>query len=72
MSNRRFMSIESLKLIWMHAEDDVMKSCFCCKKCEKRKKFYKIRNECETKGFLSFDKEVTSWEVIYREKNKHF
>ena len=28
MSHRRFMSRESLKLIWMHAEGDVMKSCF--------------------------------------------
>ena len=72
MSNKCLMSIESLKLTWMPDEDDVMKSCFYCKRCEKRKKFYKIRNECETKGFLSFNKEVTSWEVIYREKNKHF
>ena len=69
MSLRRFMSRESLKLIWMHAEDDVMKSCFYCKKCEKRDKFYKIMNERKAKGFLSFNKEVKCSEVMYRGKN---
>ena len=66
------MSRESLKLIWTHAEDDVMKSCFYCKNCGKCDKFYKIMNECKTKGFLCFNKEVKCWEVIYRGKNKHF
>ena len=68
MSHQRFMSRESLKLIWMQAEDDVVKSCFYCKKCEECDKFYKIMNECKAKGFLSFTKEVKCWEVIYRGK----
>ena len=72
MPNRRFMLRESLKLIWKDAENDVMKSCFYCKKCEKCKRFYEIRDECETKGFLSFRKEVLSCKVIYRGKNKYF
>ena len=70
---RRFMSRESLKLIWMHAEDDVTKSCFYCRKCEKCIKFYEIMSECKKKGFLSFNIEVNNWEVTYRgKKNKHF
>ena len=72
MSHRRIMLRKSLKLILIHAEDDVMKSCFYCKMCEKCDKFYKIMNECKTKGFLSFNKEVKCWEVIVRGKNKHF
>ena len=71
MPNRRFMSRESLKLIWIHAEDDLMKSCFYCKKCKKCNKIYEIRDECKAKGFLSFNKEVKNLEVMYRRKNKH-
>ena len=53
------MSRESLKLIWMRAQDDVIsKSCFYCKKCEKCNKLYEIKDECKVKGFLSFNKEV--------------
>ena len=70
MSYRRFMSRESLKLIWIQAEDDVMKSCFYCKKCEKCGKFYKIMNECKTKGFLGFNKKVKCREVMYTGKSK--
>ena len=55
ISHRRFMLRESLKLIWIKAENDVMKSCFYCKKCEMCDKFYKIMNECKAKGFLSFN-----------------
>ena len=58
MPHKRIMSRESLKLVWIHAEDDVMKSCFYCKKCEKCNKFYTIMNECKAKGFLSFIEEV--------------
>ena len=31
-------------------------------------------DECKTKGLLSFNNEVKSWEVMYRGngKNKHF
>ena len=73
MPNRRFMLREFLKLIWMNAEDDVMKSCFYCRKCGKCNKFYEIMDECNAKGFLSFNKEVKNYEVIYRgKKNKHF
>ena len=72
MSHRCIMLRESLKLIWIHAEDDVMNSCFYCKKCEKCDKFYKIINECKAKGFLSFSKEVKCWEVNYTGRNKHF
>ena len=56
MPNSRFMLRESLKLIWMHAEDDVMKRVFYCKKCEKCNKFYVIMNECKAKGLLSIYK----------------
>ena len=28
--------------------------------------------ECKAKGLLSFNKEVTNWEVMSRGKNKHF
>ena len=52
------MSGEFLQLIWMYAEDDVMKSCYYCRKCERCYKFYEIMNECKAKGFLSFNKEV--------------
>ena len=71
-NHRRFVSREFLKLIWMRAEDDVMKSCFYCKMCQKCNKLYEIWNECNAKGFLSFNKEVKNWEVTYRAKNKHF
>ena len=67
------MSREFLQLIWMYAEDDVMKSCYYCRKCERCYKFYEIMNECKAKGFLSFNKEVKNCEVIYRKKkNKPF
>ena len=66
------MARESLKLIWTHAEDDVMKICFYCRKCEKCNKFYEIMDECKAKDLLSFNIEVKNWEVIYRGKNKHF
>ena len=56
----------------MHAEDDVLKICFYCRKCEKCNKFYETMDECKAKGLLSFNKEVKNWEVIYRGKNKHF
>ena len=72
MPHRRIMSRESLKLISIRAEDDVVKSCFYCKKCEKFNKFYNIMNECKEKDFLSFNEEVKCWEVVYRGKNKHF
>ena len=73
MPNRRFMSRKSLKLIWMYAEDDVMERCSYCRKCKKCNEFYETMNECKTKGFLSFNKEVKNWEVIYRVKiNKLF
>ena len=55
ISHRRFMLRESLKLIWIKAENDVMKSCFYCKKCETCDKFYKIMNECKAKGFVRFN-----------------
>lgn len=72
-NHRRFISRESLKLIWMRAEDDVMKICFYCNKCEKCNKFYKIMPECKKEGFLSFNKEVNNWEVTYRgKKNRYF
>ena len=63
---------ESVKLVWMHAEDDVMKNCFYCKNCEKCNKFYEIMTECQAKGLLSFNKDVQNWEVMRRGKNKHF
>ena len=68
------MSRESLKLIWMDAEDDVMQSYLYCKKCQKCNNFYEIMDECKTNGLMSFNKEVKNWEVIYRgnEKHKHF
>ena len=72
MPNQRFMSRESLKLIWTHAEDDVMKSYFYCRKCEKCNNFYDIMDECKAKYLLSFNKEVKNWEAVYRGKNKHF
>ena len=65
MPNRRFMSRESLKLIWAHAEEDVKKSCFYCSKCEKCNKFYEIMGECKAKGLLCFNMEVKNWEAIY-------
>ena len=40
MLNPCFILSEFLELIWMHAEDDVMKSCLYCRKCEKCNKFY--------------------------------
>lgn len=40
MPNQHFMSRESLQLIWLHAEEDVMENCFYCKKCKKCDKFY--------------------------------
>ena len=72
MSHRSFMSRESLKLIWMHAQDDVTKSCFYCKKCEKCNKLYEIKDECKVKGFLSFNKEVRNRGVMHKGKNRHF
>ena len=73
MPNRRYMSRESLKLIWTHAEDDVRKNCYYCRKCEKCKKFCDIRDECKAKDLRSINKEVNNWEVIYRgKKNIHF
>lgn len=74
MPHQRFMSREFLKWILVPAEDDAMKICFYCKKCEKCYKFYEIMDECKTKGLLSFNNEVKSWEVMYRGngKNKHF
>ena len=66
------MSRESLKSIWIHAEEDVMKSYFYCRKCAKCSKFYDIMTECKSKGLLSFHNEVKNWEVMRREKNKHF
>ena len=71
MLNRCFISRESIKLIWIHAEESVMKSCFYCKKCDKCNKYDEIRNECETKEFNSFNKEVRNWEVMYRGNGKH-
>ena len=56
----------------MHPEDDVMKTRFYCKDYEKCNKPYEILTECKTKVLLSFNKEVKNWEVIHREKNKHF
>lgn len=49
-----------------------MKSYFYCRKCAKCSKFYDIMTECKTKGLLSFHNEVKNWEVMRREKNKHF
>ena len=71
MSKRHVMSRKSLKLIWIRAEEDVMKSCFYCRKCGKCSKFYEIMTECKAKGFLSFNKEVKNWEFM-RGKNKYF
>ena len=51
MSKRHVMSRKSLKLIGIHAEEDVMKSCFYCRKCEKCNKFYEIMTECKAKVF---------------------
>ena len=34
--------------------------------------FFKIENECNTKGLLTFNKEIMIWEVVYSGKNKHF
>ena len=72
MSHRRIMSRESLKLIWMRAEEDVMKSCFYCKKCEKCDKFFKIKNEYDAKGFRSFNKDINCLKVMYGGRNKQF
>ena len=68
MSKRDVISRESLKLIWIRAEEDVMKSCFYCRKCAKCSKFYEIMTECKAKGLLSFNKEVKNWEVIFIKK----
>ena len=62
----------SLKLIWIRAEEDVIKSCFYCRECARCSKFYETMTECKAKGLLSFNKEVTNWEVMSRGKNKHF
>ena len=45
---------------------------FYCKDYEKCNKPYEILTECKAKVLLSFNKEVKNWEVIHREKNKHF
>ena len=42
MSKQHVMSRESLKLIRIRTEVDVMKSCFYCRKCAKCSKFYEI------------------------------
>ena len=67
------MSRESLKLIWMNAENEMwMGGCRYCKKCKLCNKYFEIMNECKTKGLLTFHKEVKAYEVMYRGKNKHF
>ena len=58
MPHRCFMSRESQKLICVHAEDNVMKSCFYCKNCEKCNTFSEIISECKANGLLSFIREV--------------
>ena len=72
MSKQHVTSRESLKLIWIRAEENVMKSCFYCRKCANCSKFYEIMIECKVKGVLSFNKEVKNWEVMHKGKNKHF
>ena len=49
MSKRDVISRDSLKLIWIRAEEDVMKSCFYCRKCAKCSKFYEIMTERKAK-----------------------
>ena len=72
-NHRCFMSREPLKLIWMNAETEMwMSGCHYCKKCKFCNKYFEIMNECEAKELLTFNKEVETWEVMYRGKNKHF
>ena len=49
-----------------------MSGCHYCKKCKLCDKYFEIMNKCEAKGLLTFNKEVEAWEVMYRDKNKHF
>ena len=68
-NHRRFMSRESLKLIWMNAETEMrMSGCHYSKKCKLCDKYFEIMNECKAKGLLTFNKEVETWEVMYRGK----
>ena len=43
MSHRRFMSRESLKLIWMRAQDNVIKSCFIARSVKNVISFMRLR-----------------------------
>lgn len=49
-----------------------MKTRFYCKDCKKCNKYYEILTECMAKVLLSFNKQVKNWEVMHKEKNKHF
>ena len=57
----------------MNAETDIkMSGCHYCKKCKLSDKYFEIMNECEAMELLTFSKEVDTWEVMYRGKNKRF
>ena len=49
-----------------------MSGCHYGKKCKLCDKYLKIMNECKAKELLTFNKEVETWELMYRGKNKHF
>ena len=71
-NHRSFMSSEPLKLIWMNAETEMWMSGFhYCKKCKLYDKYFEIMNECKPKRLLTFNKEVETWEVMYRGKNNY-
>lgn len=71
-SKKKIKSREYLPLIYSNAEDVVMNDCWYCNKCENCSKFQEVKKKFHHKGFFDKNKHIPCWEVIYRDKNKHF
>ena len=63
MMKNTFVRRDYLKNKVLKAENGVRNACYYCKSCEKREKYYAIRNELKKKGFNSFNKNVPFWNV---------
>ena len=58
-----FVRRDFLKAIVLKIENDVMNVCYYCNSCQRCEKFHSLRNELKRKGFSSFNKNVSFWNV---------
>ena len=58
-----FVRRDYLKNNVLKVENNVINVCYYCNSCKRCEKFHSFRNELKKKGFNSFNKNVSFWNV---------